>query len=112
MCGLRDGTGPCHTGGGQGDGRSIQIDPASRRVANIRTAAVQSIPQTRPIRAVGQLRYDEGALATISSYVDGRIERLYADFTGMDVRRMTNWPWSTLPRCTVLRSSCFSRNAP
>jgi membrane fusion protein, copper/silver efflux system len=77
---------PATTGGGPTDGRSIQIDPASRRVANIQTAAVQSVALTRPIRAVGQLRYDEGALATISSYVDGRIERLYADFTGMDVR--------------------------
>ena len=78
---------PATTGDQTTDGRSIQVDPASRRVANIRTAVVQSVPLTRPIRAVGQLRYDEGALATISSYVDGRIERLYADFTGMDVRR-------------------------
>ena len=78
---------PATAGDQESDGRSIQIDPASRRVANIRTAAVQSVPQARPIRAVGQLRYDEGALATISSYVDGRIERLYADFTGMEVRR-------------------------
>jgi membrane fusion protein, copper/silver efflux system len=78
---------PATTGDGPTDGRSIQIDPASRRVANISTAVVQSAALTRPIRAVGQLRYDEGALATISSFVDGRIERMYADFTGMDVRR-------------------------
>jgi membrane fusion protein, copper/silver efflux system len=76
---------PASTGDQNGDGRSITIDPASRRVANIQTVAVRSVPQRRPIRAIGQLRYDEGALATISSYVDGRIERLYADFTGMQV---------------------------
>ena len=78
---------PATSGDQDSDGRSIQIDPASRRVANIRTAPVQAAPTSRRIRAVGQLRYDEGALATISSYVDGRIERLYADFTGMRVDR-------------------------
>lgn len=77
---------PASSGDQNGDGRSITIDPASRRVANIQTVAVRSVAQRRPIRAIGQLRYDEGALATISSYVDGRIERLYADFTGMEVR--------------------------
>jgi len=78
---------PATTGGDAGDGRSIVVDAAARRIANIRTAAVQAAPQTRTIRAVGQLRYDEGALATISSYVDGRIERLYADYTGVVVRQ-------------------------
>ena len=76
---------PATSGDQDSDGRSIQIDPAARRVANIRTVPVREGPASRRIRAVGQLRYDEGALATISSYVDGRIERMYADFTGMRV---------------------------
>lgn len=77
---------PASSGDQGGDGRSIQIDPASRRVANIRTVAAQFESQKRPIRTIGQLRYDEGALATISSFAEGRIERLYADFTGMEVQ--------------------------
>ncbi len=74
-------------GGGTGDERSIQIDPASRRVANIRTAKVQSEAVSRKIRAVGQISYDEGRLKTLAAYVDGRLDRLYADYTGVVVNR-------------------------
>jgi multidrug efflux pump subunit AcrA (membrane-fusion protein) len=72
--------------GGNTDSRSVQIDPAARRIANIRTVAVTSMPITRTIRAIGELSYDEGTLKTISAYVDGRLERLYADYTGVVVR--------------------------
>lgn len=78
---------PAASGGGSTDSRSIQVDPASRRVANIRTVAVKSVPLTRTIRAVGELNYDEGSLKTISAYVDGRLDRLYADFTGVVVEQ-------------------------
>ncbi len=73
--------------GGGGDDLSIQIDPAARRVANIRTVAVESAPLTRNIRAIGEIRYDEGAMSTISAYVDGRLDRLYADYTGVEVKK-------------------------
>jgi Cu(I)/Ag(I) efflux system membrane fusion protein len=72
---------------GAGDDRSIVIDPASRRVANIRTAAVKSMDVSREIRAVGQLNYDEGRLKTLAAYVDGRLDRLYADYTGVVVNQ-------------------------
>lgn len=78
---------PATSGGGDSDSRSIQIDPAARRVANIRTVAVKSMPMTRTIRAIGELSYDEGTLKTISAYVDGRLDRLYADYTGVVVTK-------------------------
>ncbi len=78
---------PAASGGGTSDGRSIRLDPSARRVANIQTVSVQSVPMTRTIRSVGQLSYDEGTLKTISAYVDGRIERLYADYTGVVVKQ-------------------------
>ena len=71
---------PATTGSGNTDSRSIQIDPAARRIANIHTVAVKSMPMTRTIRAIGELSYDEGTLKTISAYVDGRLDRLYADY--------------------------------
>ena len=67
--------------------RHIQIDPASRRVANIQTAVVKAIPMVRTIRAVGELAYDEGSMKTIAAYVDGRIDKLYADYTGVVVQK-------------------------
>lgn len=78
---------PATSGGGNTDTRSVHIDSASRRVANIQTVAVTSIPTTRTIRAIGELNYDEGTLKTIAAYVDGRLERLYADYTGVVVTK-------------------------
>ncbi|MCH7688108.1 MAG: efflux RND transporter periplasmic adaptor subunit [Planctomycetes bacterium] len=78
---------PLTSGGGNTDSRSIQIDPVARRIANIRTVAVTSMPMTRTIRAIGELSYDEGTLKTLSAYVDGRLDRLYADYTGVVVKQ-------------------------
>jgi membrane fusion protein, copper/silver efflux system len=75
------------TSGGGGDSRSIQVDPATRRVANIQTVAVTSHLTSRTIRSIGELRYDEGTRKTISAYVDGRLERLFADYTGVVVKK-------------------------
>lgn len=76
---------PSSSGDGDGDNRSIEIDPASRRVANIRTVAVKSVGVSREIRVIGRLSYDEGKLKTLAAYVDGRLDRLYADYTGVVV---------------------------
>ncbi len=78
---------PATSGGGQTDSRSVEIDPVARRLANIHTAAVKSMPLDRTIRAVGELNYDEGSLKTISAYVDGRLDQLYADYTGVVVAK-------------------------
>ncbi|MBI2478873.1 MAG: efflux RND transporter periplasmic adaptor subunit [Planctomycetia bacterium] len=78
---------PLTAGGASHDSRSIHVDPATRRVANIHTVAVSSMPMTRAIRAIGELSYDEGTLKTISAYVDGRLDRLYADYTGVVVKK-------------------------
>lgn len=78
---------PAASGGGASDSKSVQIDSAGRRVANIQTATATSQPLTRKVRAVGELHYDEGALKTIAAYVDGRLDRLYADYTGVVVEK-------------------------
>ena len=78
---------PATSGGGNSDPRSVRIDPVARRVANIQTVAVESLPMNRTIRAIGELRYDEGTLKTLSAYVDGRLDRLFADYTGVTVEK-------------------------
>lgn len=85
VCGMK--LVPTASSAGSTDPRAIQIDPVARRVANIRTAAVKSAPLRRRIRAVGELQYDESALKTLAAYVDGRLERLYADYTGVLVKQ-------------------------
>ena len=66
---------------------AIDIEPAARRISGIQTAKVQATHVHRTIKAVGELNYDEGSLRTISAYVDGRLDRLYADFVGFDVKK-------------------------
>lgn len=78
---------PAASGGGPSDSVSVNIDPVARRVANIQTAAAERVPLRRSIRAVGALRYDEGSMKSLSAYVDGRLDRLYADFTGVEVTK-------------------------
>lgn len=78
---------PATAAGEQADPSAIHVPPAARRVANIQTVTVATISPTRTIRSVGELDYDEGSLKTISAYVDGRLERLYADYTGAVVEQ-------------------------
>lgn len=73
--------------GPKGDGLSVRIDPETRRILNIQTAPVQRRKLDRQIRAVGELNYDESQLKTISAYVDGRIETLLANYTGVVVEK-------------------------
>ncbi|QDT16690.1 efflux RND transporter periplasmic adaptor subunit [Alienimonas californiensis] len=69
-----------------GDGVSVTLDPAARRLAGIGTAEVTREVLTREIRTVGELAFDEGRDATIAAYVDGRLERLFADYVGVPVK--------------------------
>lgn len=88
---------PATSGAGNTDETSIQVDPVARRVANIRTVAVKAVRLTRKIRAIGELSYDEGTLKTIAAYVDGRLDRLYADYTGVVVEKGDHLAWVYSP---------------
>ena len=85
VCGMK--LVPARADGNQGDGRAVEISPAARRVAGIETVAVQARPGIRPIQAIGVLDYDEGGRKRLTAYVDGRIEKLFADYTGVDVAK-------------------------
>ena len=73
--------------GGLQDQYAVTIRPAARRLANIQTAAVESRPVAKTLTSIGRIAIDESRQATISAYVAGRIERLFADFTGVVVAR-------------------------
>jgi membrane fusion protein, copper/silver efflux system len=70
-----------------GDQMSVEIEPAARRLANIQMAPVQSVSATRRIRAVGDLTYNETTLKSVAAYVEVRLEKLYADFTGLSFQK-------------------------
>jgi RND family efflux transporter MFP subunit len=69
------------------DELAVKIEPAQRRLANIQTAPVESGPLAATLQTVGAIAIDESRQATISAYIDGRLERLFADYTGIDIQK-------------------------
>jgi Cu(I)/Ag(I) efflux system membrane fusion protein len=67
------------------DELAVTIEPAQRRLANIETAAVESGPIEATLQTVGAIAIDESRQATIAAYIDGRLERLFADYTGVEI---------------------------
>ena len=73
------------TGGADLDELSVKIESAQRRLANIETAEAKRQPVSATIQTVGAIAIDESRMKTIASYVEGRLERLFADYTGVQV---------------------------
>jgi len=71
------------TGGGSGDGISVTIEASARRLVGIQTAMSKMGEMTRTIRTIGSVDFDESRLSTISAYIDGRLEKMYADYVGV-----------------------------
>lgn len=66
---------------------SVKIEPAQRRLANIQTAQAESSTLQDTLGTVGAIAIDESRQATIAAYIDGRLERLFADYTGVEVAK-------------------------
>ncbi len=73
------------TGGGGGDGLSVTIEDSARRLVGIQTAISKMGDVNRTIRTIGSIDFDESRLSTISAYVDGRLEKMYANYAGVKV---------------------------
>lgn len=85
-------------GGGTADPVAVVLDPAARRIAHIQTVVAEPLDHTRTIRSVGVLGYDEGNMRSIAAYVDGRIEKLFADFVGVQVTEQDRLAYLYSPR--------------
>ena len=78
---------PAASGAANMEELAVRIEPAQRRLANIQTASVESGPIEAMLQTVGNIAIDESRQATIAAYIDGRIERLFADYTGVDIKK-------------------------
>lgn len=72
-------------GSSAGASDHIVIDPRSRRIAGIETVEARLERLEKVVEGVGEIEYDESRLKTLAAYFDGRIEKLYADYTGVQV---------------------------
>lgn len=78
---------PASSGAANLDEFAVKIEPAQRRLANIQTAPVERGPLEATIQTVGAIAIDESRQATIAAYIDGRLERLFADYTGVEIKK-------------------------
>lgn len=78
---------PAAAGSSSGPSTTIEIDPRSRRVAGIQTTSARLERLSREINGVGEIVYDETNQKTLAAYIDGRIEELTADYTGVTVKK-------------------------
>lgn len=67
--------------------RTFVTSEAAKALMDIQTVRVERRFVEAEIRMVGKIDYDETRLATISAWVPGRIDRLFVDYTGIQVRK-------------------------
>jgi Cu(I)/Ag(I) efflux system membrane fusion protein len=78
---------PVATGGEIVAENEIQMTEAAISIANIQTVMVQQETPTKEIYLPGKVKADERLLSNVTARFPGRIERLYVNFTGQEVRR-------------------------
>ena len=74
------------TGGVPGGEPMLELSAHARAMASVETVAIERRKLSLETRAVGKVQYNESALSTITARVDGYIERLFIDFTGVEVK--------------------------
>jgi len=67
--------------------RQISLDERYRKLARVEVEPVSRGKASTAIRMVGKVDYDETRVGTITSWVSGRIDKLFVDYTGSHVRR-------------------------
>lgn len=72
--------------GGEGAGDfDIKLSERAQWLAEVATEPIEPRLLHKRIRTVGRVGYDETRYKMASAWIDGRIDKLFADFTGMTV---------------------------
>jgi RND family efflux transporter MFP subunit len=69
------------------DSAAILISPERQQLIGVKFATVELTGDTRSIRAVGKVTYDETRVAHVHTRIDGWIEKVFVDFTGDTVKQ-------------------------
>ena len=79
---------PLDSGSGDDLGpRQLRLSETAKQLARIQTTpAIRAFAEAE-VRMVGKITYDETSVAYITAWVPGRLDRLFADFTGITVRK-------------------------
>lgn len=67
--------------------RTLTLSPEARALMNVASAPVERQYVQHEIRMVGKVDFDETKLRYIAAWVPGRLDRLYVDYTGVQVKK-------------------------
>ncbi len=67
--------------------QSVSLSPSQRVIANVATEIVKQQTISRKVTAVGVVDFAEPNLAVVSARFGGRLEKLYANYTGEIVKK-------------------------
>ncbi len=67
-------------------GSMLELSEHARAMASVETVPVRRQKMRRSIRVVGKVQYNETTLANITTRVEGYAERLFVDYTGVEVK--------------------------
>lgn len=67
--------------------QTIEIPEAGQRFIGVKTTVAAVKPLKRTIRTVGRVEYDERRIATVNTKIEGWIENLRVNYTGIYVKK-------------------------
>ena len=76
--------------------------------AGVETVPIERREITHELRVVGKVQYNERGLATVTTRVDGYIERLFVDFTGVQVHEGDHLVEIWSPELLIAQGELFS----
>ena len=78
---------PKDDSGGDEGPRTLVLSDVARTLAELETAEVRSGAAIKSIPLVGNITLDESRTRNVTAWVDGRIDQLFVNFTGMPVNK-------------------------
>ena len=75
----------------------VQLSPRQIRLAGVRVEPATYRRLLKTIYTVGTITYDERLLAYVTSWIAGRVDKLFVDFTGVEVEKGEPLVWIYSP---------------
>ena len=77
---------PSNGGVDGGDHVVVDLSPEAAALISVETVPAARRTLTRRVRLVGEVAFDQTRLSYVTAYAGGRLERMYVDSTGVEVR--------------------------
>jgi Cu(I)/Ag(I) efflux system membrane fusion protein len=91
--------------------RRLKMSATAAGLAAIETEPVRRAFVPKEVRMVGKVDYDETRVRTIAAWVPGRIDRLYVDYTGIEVKEGEHLVWLYSPELRTAQEELLQAKA-